>query len=93
MKEEIIKPKAGLQLRRVGRQYMIVEACTETANLSRVYSLNETAACMWQRLSGGDATRPDLVDGLVGGFEVDAATAARDVERQLAEWRSFGLID
>lgn len=50
MEEMKICPKEGLKLRKVGKQYMIVEACEGNVNMSHVYSLNQTAAQMWERI-------------------------------------------
>lgn len=90
--EKTIRPKKGLLLRKVGRQYMIVEANEQDVNMSDVYSLNLTAARMWECLAQGDCTKTALVDRLCQDFDTDQATARRDVERQLDEWKAFGLI-
>ena len=42
MNKMVLNPKAGVKLRKVGNQYMIVEANEENANMSDVYSLNHT---------------------------------------------------
>ena len=91
--EEVVRPKAGLRLRKVGGQYMIVEACAGHINLSGVYSLNRAAALLWERLSEGACTSRDLADCLCRTYGLDLGTAVRDVERQLAEWREYGLVD
>ena len=92
--EEVVRPKAGLRLRKVGGQYMIVEAGAGHINLSSVYSLNRTAALLWERLSEEGACTPrELADRLCSAFGVDGETAARDVVRQLAEWREYGLVE
>lgn len=93
MESRIIHPKPGLRLRRIGQQYMIVEVCAGNANMSSVYSLNRTAARMWEELSARDRTPGELADELVELYGIDAATALRDVERQLEVWREFGLIE
>ena len=40
MNGKTICPKEGLQLRKAGRQYIIVEACEGNVNMSDVYSLH-----------------------------------------------------
>ena len=71
---------------------MIVEANENHANMSDVYSLNPTAAMMWQRMGEGACTPDDLADCLCKEFDIDKATALHDVERQLDDWLQFGLI-
>lgn len=93
MERQIVHPKEGLQLRKIGRQYMIVEASAEKANMSYVYSLNHTAAQLWEQLSKGDSTMEELSDWLAALYGIDPDVARRDVARQLAAWREFGLIE
>lgn len=61
--------------------------------MSNVYSLNRTAAWLWEQTAADGCTAEELTDRLSRTFGVDRGTALRDVERQLSEWRAFGLID
>lgn len=92
MKEGTIHPKEGLQLRQIGKQYMIVEACKENVNVSDVYSLNHTAASLWKLINLRNYSLEELADYLCETYDTDKATAIQDVERQLSEWKSYGLI-
>lgn len=92
MNGKTICPKEGLLLRKAGRQYIIVEACEGNVNMSDVYSLNPTAARMWERITQGDCTADDLAEYLCEHYETDKCTTMQDVERQLAEWKAYGLI-
>lgn len=92
MEKRTVRPKEGVRLRKVGRQYMIVEANENDVNMSDVYSLNQTAARMWERIAQGNCTSDDLADCLCEDFEIDRDTAVQDVEWQLAEWKTYGLI-
>ncbi len=72
---------------------MIVEASEENVNMSNVYSLNATAARLWELIAENRATTAEqLADYLCDNYEIDKATAAGDVDRLLAEWKSYGLI-
>lgn len=92
MGNRIIRSKKGLELRKVGKQYMIVEAHENNVNMSDVYCLNQTAARMWERINQSECTSDDLIDFLCDDFDEDKAIVKYDVERQLAEWKVFGLI-
>ena len=91
-KTYIIKPQGGLKLRKIGRQHVIVKACDGNVNMSNVYSLNRTAAELWEQLEKGNSTVEGLAEWLCGRYEVEKSAARQDVERQLAEWEGFGLI-
>ena len=84
--------KNGLKLRKLGSKYMVVDTCAKNVNLSNVFTLNETAAQLWMQLEHHDATAEELADRLCEEYDVDRGTALSDVERQLSEWREFGLI-
>ena len=42
-----MKKRTDMVLRKVGSKYMMVEAGRDEANGADVYTLNETAACLW----------------------------------------------
>ena len=92
MSDCVIRPKNNLQLRKLGNSYMIVEVSAENVNMSNVYTLNKTAADMWQLITEGERTAADLAGWLCSKYDVEPATAQADVEQQLTEWREFGLI-
>lgn len=92
MKGETVHPKTGLQLRKIGKQFMIVEANDTNVNISDVYSLNQAAARMWEQISQSECTLTDLADYLCETYDIDRETALQDAERQLSEWKAYGLI-
>ena len=60
---------------------------------SLVYlNANPAGALRWHALARGP-TRAELVRLLLGEFEVDEATAARDVDTYLAELEGRGLLE
>lgn len=81
-----------MQLRKIKNLYMIVEASADNVNMSNVYSLNQTAAELWQLIGSGERTAEELAVWLSDSYSIEPASALHDVERQLAEWRSYGLI-
>ena len=92
MESYIIKPQSGLKLRNIGRQHVIVKACDGNVNMSKVYSLNGTAAGLWEQLEKGNSTVEGLTEWLCSCYEVEKSTALHDVERQVAKWEGFGLV-
>ena len=87
-----VRIKDGLQLRKIGHRYMVVDVCSENVNMSTVYSLNATAADLWKLLEQGHSSLEELADWLCAQYEIDRATALQDVTKQLDEWKNFGLI-
>ena len=76
--------------RTVGGQIFIV-----TDDSTMLSLVNETAVALWNALEEAGAagtTTGWLVNALVEGFEVDAATARRDVLKFLGELTEIGVV-
>lgn len=89
---DTITPKAGLKLRQIGSKYMIVEASDNRVNLTNVYSMNETAAWMWQAVGEGSHTPETLAEAMTQVYEVTPEQALADINRQLDTWKEMGLL-
>lgn len=70
---------------------MVVDT-TDSVNLTNVFTLNTTAARLWQLAGDSDFTVEELAVQLCEEFDVDWETALRDVQRQVDEWKAFGLL-
>lgn len=84
--------KNNLKLRKIGDKYMIVQASEQQQNLTDVYSLNETAACLWKSVGTEEFTAEDLVNTLCSLYDVTREQAAADVDSLLKSWKEFGLL-
>jgi hypothetical protein len=58
---------------------------------NQIYELNETGAHVWLQLANG-ATAEAIVASVVDAFEVDADTAAREVDDLLRQFIEQGLV-
>lgn len=54
-------------------------------------TLNGSGAMLW-RLLAASVTRDELVDALIGAYEVDRGTAAADIDSFLAALSEQGLL-
>ncbi len=86
-----MKLKENLKLRKIGNRYMIVEA-GEAVDLTNVYTLNATAAWLWEEMGNGDFSIEELARKMCDRYDVDEQTALADVGEQIAQWKEFGLI-
>lgn len=84
--------KANLKLRKVGDRFMLVDVSENDANVTNVYTLNDTAAYIWNMLADGYPDEQEIAAGLCAKYEVDPATALADVRSQLSSWHDAGLI-
>ena len=88
-----MKLRTDLTLRQIGRSYMVVELSKGEANLTNVYTLNETAAWLWKEFAVTDFTEEQLVERLCEEYEVSREKASEDVALLVADWKKMGLVN
>ena len=87
--------KEGLTIRKIGEDYVIVAPEQGMVDLSKVYSLNETAAWLWEELEGKDFQLSDMIDLLRGQYDVDDLTdeqLSQDMEDLVSFFNENGLL-
>lgn len=65
----------------------------DVVDYANVYTLNASAAFIWQAMEGREFDVEDIVDVLCEEFDVEHEMARQDVVVQIGEWREFGLIE
>ena len=88
-----MKRRTNLTLRRMGRRYMMVNAASAAQDTADVYTLNETAARLWERLGDEELSLPSLATWLAGEYGIAYDDALVDVTTQVQEWQEFGVIE
>lgn len=73
--------------RMIGGELMIMSSRT-----SALFSLNETAALLWQAADGITPLAEIVERQLCGPFDVDAETALRDTEELAAQLAEHGIL-
>ena len=89
-----MKTKKGFHLRNVFGDYAIVAEGIENIDFSKIISMNESAAFLWQKIDGADNfTIDDLTNYLCEEYEVDGEQAKADAKALCKEWADAGIID
>ena len=88
-----MKTKQGFRLRQVCGENVIVGEGIENIDFSKIISMNESAASLWQKVAGTDFTTADLARLLCDEYEVDEATALRDAETVATQWKEAGIAE
>lgn len=86
-----MKIRSGFTLRKVIDVYVILGIGSEAYVPNQIMSVNEVGAFLWGLLEKG-AEKQELVESLTNEYDVDAETAARDVEAFLSQLREKALI-
>lgn len=87
-----MKLKSNLILRKVGSDYIIVQPDQGVADLSKVFSLNDTAAYIWEEVQDKEFDLEHIKNLLTDRFDVDATTAFADGERLIALFKAQNLL-
>ena len=88
-----MKAKPGFNLRMVCGENIIVAEGEENIDFSNIISMNESSAYLWQNIQGKEFTHEDLVGLLTQEYEVDEATAMKDVKALTELWLQAGIIE
>ena len=88
-----MKAKPGFNLRVVCGENIIVAEGEENIDFSNIISMNESSAYLWQNIQGKEFTHEDLVGLLTQEYEVDEATAMKDVKALTELCLQAGIIE
>ena len=89
-----MKIKNGFELQNVCGEYLIVPAGEENVNFSKIISLNETAAFLWENLATKESfTIEDMANLLLDEYVVDKAVALEDCGIIAERWSEMELIE
>ena len=87
MSDGALKPAAQVLARRLPGGAVLVHLGT-----NRIFELNETGAKVWELLSEG-LDRSQILQRLIGEFEVEPAQAAADLSSVLDHLEREGLLN
>ena len=82
----------GLNRRDVCGVSVLVPMGENTADFSKIVSLNDTSLFLWKEMEKGDFTAESLVSSLTEEYDVDVTTARADVETPISKLRKEGMI-
>lgn len=88
-----MKIKDKLVLRHVGNDYIIIEPEQDTVDMTKVFSLNESAAWLWEELQGLEFTEDYVVELLMKKYDVSREHALEDVGKLIEMLNDHGLIN
>ncbi|WP_293899169.1 PqqD family protein [Sphingobacterium sp. UBA5670] len=88
-----MKLRSDLVLRTIGSDHLIVDPSQDMVDLSTVYTLNSSAAWLWEQLKGKDFNIDDIVELLCENYDVNADQAKSDAEILLQDFQKQGLLE
>lgn len=81
-----------LTLRQIGNDYIVVDPSQDMVDMSKVYTLNETAAWLWKELKGQDFSSQTMVDLLKERYDVTDEQVFTDVQNLVSIFKEQGVL-
>lgn len=86
--------KKGFEIQNVCGEHIIVPAGLDNIDYSKIISLNETAAYLWENVAEKDEfTIDDMTRLLLDEYEVEESVAREDCTMIVERWKEMELID
>lgn len=79
-------------LREVAGENILVNE-SGTVDMTSVFSLNESAAWLWNRIGKEEFTEEKLVEWLCAEYDVDPEVARADIHDLVLLWKRYGCCD
>lgn len=87
-----MKLREDLMLRHLGDEYVIIDPEQDMIDMSKVYTLNETAAFLWKELQGKEFSVETVTEVLLTYYNVDHSIAEKDAQRLVQDFEKQGLL-
>ena len=87
-----MRQKKGFRLRDICGEHVIVGEGIENIDFSKIISMNESAAYLWENLGDRDFSAYDMSQLLMEAYEVDEKTALADAKTVAKQWLDAGII-
>lgn len=87
-----MKIKSGYIMREVSDNYVVVPTGQATVDFNGIITLNETGAFLWKQLVE-EKTLDQLAENFMKEYDVDEATAKKDIMEFVEKLKDADLID
>lgn len=88
---KIFKASENILLREIAGETLLIPVGEMAIKIHGMISLSESGALLWKKLKDG-CTEEDLVDAILGEYEVEREIAISDVKEFVDRMRSIGIL-
>jgi len=88
----MMKLRDDLVLRHVGEDHIIVDPNQGVVDMSKVFTLNDSAACLWESLIGKEFEINVIIELLVAQYGITAAQAEDDAKKLIELFEQNDLL-
>lgn len=87
-----MKLREDLVLRHVGDDHIIVDPGQDMVDISKVFTLNESAAWLWEKLAGQKFMSGTVVKWLIEQYDISYEQATVDAQTLIENFEKNGLL-
>lgn len=87
-----MKLRSDLTIRQLGDESIIVDPSQDMVDMTKVFTLNETAAFLWNQLQGKDFSVDNIVTILLENYDVTDKVARQDAQLMIESFTKQGLL-
>lgn len=87
-----MKLRSDLTIRQLGDESIIVDPSQDMVDMTKVFTLNETAAFLWNQLQGQDFSVDNIVTILLENYDVTDKVARQDAQVMIDSFTKQGLL-
>lgn len=84
--------KKGCKVREIAGENVVIMQGSHVSDMTRIIALNESSLLLWNELYGKEFCRQDVVDTLLGNYDVERETADRDAGKWIDKLIECGLV-
>lgn len=84
--------KEGFTMRTIVGQHVVIGEGLAQVDFNKMITMNDSAAYLWEGVTGKDFTVEDLTKLLTDHYEVEEERARADAEKIAAKWLEAGII-
>ena len=88
-----MKIKEGFVLRQMCGENIVAGEGLQHINFNKLLSLNESAAYLWQELTGKEFTLEEMAELLIARYGIDKQLAMTDSEKLMNVWAEIGVAE
>ncbi|HOP58454.1 MAG TPA: PqqD family protein [Bacteroidales bacterium] len=87
----VVSRSPSVVTRKTGNEYVLVPVTDNIADMTSVYTLNETGTFIWE-LIDGEKNIGDIINALIKEYDTDPDTAKEDVLSFISKMKKYLVV-
>lgn len=88
-----MKLRKGFKGMVVCGEFVLMPIVAQQVDFNRLISMNDTARFLWDHLQNMEFQLQDMIDMLLGEYDVTEPQARADCEKLIADWKKAELVE